>query len=103
MNKTKEIDLAAAQAGMVLARAAVNPAGRTLARAGTVLTDTLIDGLRALGIKRLTVHSQEDAADVAAARDERIAYLFRKAEGDPLRAALRRALEQYRSGDEQSC
>lgn len=102
MIKTKEIDLAAAQAGMVLAQAAVNSSKRTLAKTGTVLTDTLIDGLRALGIKRLTVQFQEDEADMAAARAERIAHLFRKAEGDPLRAALRRALEQYRSGDERT-
>ena len=103
MNKTKEIDLAAAQTDMVLARDVVNPAGRTLAGAGRVLTDTLIEGLRALGVKRLTVHAQEDAAAGAAAQTERIAYLFRKAEGDPIRAVLRRALEQYRCGEERAC
>lgn len=107
MIKTKEIDLAAAQAGMVLAKAVVNASGRTLAASGRALTDTLIEGLRALGITRLTVQFQEDeadaAADIEAARAERIAYLFRKAEGDPLRDALRRALEQYRSGGDQAC
>lgn len=107
MIKTKEIDLAAAQAGMILAQAVVNASGRTLAASGRVLTDTLIEGLRALGIERLTVQFQEDeadaAADIEAARAGRIAYLFRKAEGDPLRDALRRALEQYRSGGDQAC
>lgn len=98
-----ELDLAAAQAGMVLAQDVANAAGRTLARAGTVLTDTLIEGLRARSIERLSVRPQEDAAANAAARAERIAYLFRKAEGDPLRDALRRALEQYRSGGDQAC
>lgn len=99
MIKTKEIDLAAAQAGMVLAQAVVNASGRTLAASGRMLTDTLIEGLRALGIKRLAVQFEEGEADIDASRAGRIAYLFRKAEGDTLRAALRRALEQYRSGD----
>ena len=107
MIKTREIDLPGAQAGMILAQAVVNASGRTLAASGRVLTDTLIEGLRALGITRLTVQFQEDeadaAADIEAARAERIAYLFRKAEGDPLRDALRRALEQYRSGGDQAC
>lgn len=103
MIKTKEIDLAAAQAGMILAQAVVNASGRTLAASGRILTDTLIEGLRALGITRLAVQFEEDEADIDAARAGRIAYLFRKAEGDPLRDALRRALEQYRSGGDQAC
>lgn len=103
MIKTKEIDLAAAQAGMILAQAVVNASGRTLAASGRMLTDTLIEGLRALGITRLAVQFEEDEADIDAARAGRIAYLFRKAEGDPLRDALRRALEQYRSGGDQAC
>lgn len=103
MNKTMEIELAAAQAGMVLAQDVANSAGLTLAAAGMVLTDNMIEGLRASGIERLSVRPQEDAAASAAARAERIAYLFRKAEGDPLRAALRRALEQYRSGQDRGC
>ncbi len=103
MNKTKEIDLAAAQAGMVLAKSVANASGRTLAASGRALTDTLIEGLRALGVTRLTVQFEEDEADPAVERAGRIAYLFRKAEGDPLRAALRRALEQYRSGEGRAC
>lgn len=99
MTKTKEIDLSAAQADMVLARAAVSPAGRTLAAPGKVLTGTLIEGFLALGVTHLTVLVPDEPAPSAATRAERIAFLFRKAENDPLRDALRRALEQYRNGE----
>lgn len=95
MPKAKEIDLAAARADMVLARAAVTPAGRTLAASGKVLTDSLIEGFRALGITRVAVLVPDEPEPSQA---ERIAFIFRKAGNDPLRAALRRALEQYRNG-----
>ncbi|MEK6663052.1 MAG: hypothetical protein AABY73_04215 [Pseudomonadota bacterium] len=98
-----ELDLAAAQVGMVLAQDVANATGQTLAATGMVLTESLIEGLRKRGIERLTVYSQEDAASDAAAQAERIEYLFRKAEGDPIRAALRRALEQYRRGGNRPC
>lgn len=103
MNKTMELDLAAAQAGMVLAQDVSNAAGQILAAAGMVLTESLLEGLRKREIERLTVCSQEDATADAAAQAERIEFLFRKAEGDPIRAALRRALEQYRSGGQGTC
>ncbi len=103
MNKTMELDLAAAQVGMVLAQDVANATGQTLAAAGMVLTESLLEGLRKRGIERLRVCSQENAAADAAAQAERIAFLFRKAEGDPVRAALRRALEQYRSGGQGPC
>ena len=98
-----ELDLAAAQVGMVLAQDVANATGQTLAATGMVLSESLIEGLRKRGVERLTVCSQEDASADTAAQAERIAYLFRKAEGDPIRAALRRALEQYRSGGNQPC
>lgn len=98
-----ELDLAAAQVGMVLAQDVANATGQTLAATGMVLTESLIEGLRKRGIERLTVRSQKNAAADAAAQAERIAFLFRKAEGDPIRAALRRALEQYRSGGQGTC
>lgn len=98
-----ELDLAAAQAGMVLAQDVANATGQTLAAAGMVLTESLIEGLRKRGIERLTVRSQEDAAADVAAQAGRIEFLFHKAEGDPIRAALRRALEQYRSGQDRGC
>lgn len=97
MKNTIELDLAAAQADMVLAQDVANETGHVLAAAGMVITDSLLEGLRKRGIERLSVRPQEDAAANAVAQAERIAYLFRKAEGDPLREALRRALEQYRS------
>ena len=103
MSKSMELDLAAAQVGMVLAQDVANATGQTLAATGMVLTESLIEGLRKRGIERLTVYSQEDAASDAAAQAERIEYLFRKAEGDPIRAALRRALEQYRRGGNRPC
>lgn len=103
MSKTIELDLAAAQVGMVLAQDVANATGQTLAATGMALTENLIDGLRKRGVERLSVRPQEGAAASAVARIEHIAYLFRKAEGDPLRDALRRALEQYRSGQDRTC
>ena len=46
MSKSMELDLAAAQVGMVLAQDVANATGQTLAATGMVLTESLIEGLR---------------------------------------------------------
>ncbi|MBT9612278.1 MAG: hypothetical protein IV108_03320 [Burkholderiales bacterium] len=103
MTKSIELDLAAAQVGMVLAHDVVNATGQTLAAAGMVVTESLLEGLRKREIERLTVCPLVDASAEAAALTERLEYLFRKAEADPIRATLRRALEQYRRGGNRAC
>jgi len=103
MTQSIELDLAAAQVGMVLAADVVNVTGQTLAPVGMVITESLLAGLRKREIERLTVCPLMDADTDAAALTERLEYLFRKAEADPIRAALRRALEQYRRGGHQAC
>lgn len=102
MRKTVDIDLADARSGMVLAKDVMNASGQILAPTGMSITDHLVEGLRARGIVELCVCLQEDAADTTA-RKEHITYLFRKAGDDPLRLALRRALEQYRSEKDAVC
>ena len=103
MTQSIELELAAAQIGMVLARDVVNAGGQTLAAAGAVITESLLAGLRKREIERVTVCPVVDAGAESAALDERLEYLFRKAEADPIRATLRRALEQYRRGGNPAC
>ena len=103
MAQAIEIDLAATEVGMVLAQDVVNAAGQTLAAAGMVITESLLQGLRKREVERLTVYAPVDANADAAALAERLEYLFRKAEADPIRAALRGALEQYRRGVDRAC
>lgn len=103
MSQSIELDLAAAQVGMVLAADVVNVTGQTLAPAGMVITESLLAGLRKREIERLAVCPLVDAEAEAAALTERLEYLFRKAEADPIRAALRRALEAYRRTASRVC
>lgn len=103
MTQAIELELADAQVDMVLARDVVNAGGQTLAAAGTVITESLLAGLRKRDIERVTVCPVVDAGAAAAALDQRLEYLFRKAEADPIRASLRHALAQYRRGGNRAC
>lgn len=95
------LPLAQARPGMLLAVALCDGAGTELLAAGTELTETLLASLARRGVTHLQVAGEEQPtpAELAARRTAvaaRLDFLFRKAGGDPLMAALRDALLAYR-------
>jgi len=92
----QKINLDQAQAGMVLARAITNEKGITLCGEGTTLTDSLIERLKKMEIRRIAVegHPVDDGSEELSPETvrEEIMERFRLVRGSPVNSAIMKAL-----------
>jgi len=95
------IPLSEALPGTRLAAAVLGADGQVLMTAGSVLTDSSLQGLNRRGIASVEVVAQRDESELIAARDiqrQRLARLFRRCEteGESSGALLYQAVLAYR-------
>lgn len=86
--------------GMTLAKSVTDRDGNTLLAAGTVIDSAMLDRLIRRGVEAMTVlvADTRDADTISselATAEARVAYIFR-GEGSASRAALRKAILDYR-------
>ncbi len=102
---TRQLDifLDDAEAGMVLASALLDAHGGTLLPKGAELTQSVLQSLQRRGVERLTIVdssvSEEELAKEREHVEQRLAVLFRRAEGQAGSEALRSCIRRYRTGE----
>jgi hypothetical protein len=102
---TRQLDifLDDAEEGMVLASALLDAHGGTLLPKGAELTQSVLQSLQRRGVERLSIVdsgvSEEELAKERERVEQRLAVLFRRAEGQAGSEALRLCIRRYRIGD----
>ncbi len=98
-----DIFLDDAEAGMVLANALLDAHGGTLLPKGAELTQSVLQSLHRRGVERLTVVdsgvSDEELAKERERAEQRLAVLFRRADGLAGSESLRLCIRRYRTGE----
>jgi hypothetical protein len=100
ISKYKQLDLDAAEAGMVLAAEVLDHQGSVLLPAGAALTDALLTSMRRRGIDSVRVADDAVSTQELEAERERIAArlarLFRRPDQSAAATILQSALGAYR-------